>query len=166
VTLLELSRSSPRSKIPSKYFPNLNPKFLPNQVAPPRNDQEHSEALLYHNSLLAEYDIPVALEHLYKIEDTVCAPSTIYEFEADYLTKLNDKSKHDNLVEAWERLVERNPENKGYLFGLEKARIVQPHERKAFWEELAMKYPKSNSIKLIPLEFLQGDSNPLQYLTR
>jgi len=121
-------------------------------------DQEHSEALLYHNSLLAEYDLPAALEHLHKIEDTVFAPGTIYEFEADYLMRLNDKSKHSEVVEAWERLVERNPDDKEYLFGLEKVKNVQPGDRKTFWEELAKKYPKSNAIKLTPLEFLQGTS--------
>jgi NMDA receptor-regulated protein 1 len=128
-------------------------------------DQEHSEALLYHNSLLAEYDLPAALEHLHKIEDTVCAPGTIYEFEADYLMKLNDKSKHDDVVKAWERLVDRNPEDQEYLFGLEKVRNVQTDERKAFWEDLAKKYPKSNAIKLIPLEFLQGSSGLSRFLT-
>jgi hypothetical protein len=90
----------------------------------------------------------------------VCAPGTIYEFEADYLMKLNDKSKHDDVIMAWERLVERNPEDKRYLLGLEKARNVQPENRKAFWDGLAKKYPKSNSIKVIPLQFLQGNSNP------
>jgi NMDA receptor-regulated protein 1 len=119
-------------------------------------DQEHSEALLYHNSLLAEYDLPAALEHLHKIEDTVCAPGTIYEFEADYLMKLNDKSKYDDVVRAWERLVERNPGDQEYLIGLEKVKNVQPEDRKAFWDDLAKKYPKSNAVKLIPLEFLQG----------
>jgi len=61
--------------------------------------------------------------------------------------------------------VERNPENRGYLFGLEKAKILHTHERKAFWEGLAKKYPKSISIKVIPLEFLQGNSNSRLYLT-
>lgn len=74
--------------------------------------------------------------------------------------KLNDKSRHDDLINAWERLVERNPEDNGYLFGLEKARNVQPETRREFWMDLAKKYPKSNAIKLIPLEFLQGNCNP------
>ena len=115
---------------------------------------------MYRNSLLAEYDIPAALEHLYEIEDTVCAPGVVYEFEADYLTKLNDKSKQEDLVQAWERLVERNPENKEYLFGLEKARNITTANRKAFWEELAAKYPKATAIKVIPLEFLEGIYSP------
>jgi NMDA receptor-regulated protein 1 len=112
--------------------------------------------LLYRNSLLAEYDVPAALEHLYEIENTVCAPGTIYEFEADYLTKLNEKSKQEDKIKAWERLVERNPENKEYLFGLEKANDISPANRKAFWEELGTKYPKATCIKVIPLEFLEG----------
>jgi len=112
--------------------------------------------LLYRNSLLAEYDVPAALEHLYEIENTVCAPGTIYEFEADYLTKLNDKSKQEDKIKAWERLVERNPENKEYLFGLEKANDISPANRKAFWEELGTKYPKATCIKVIPLDFLEG----------
>lgn len=94
--------------------------------------------------------------HLYAIEDIVTAPGVVYEFEADYLSKLNDKSKHEDLVNACEKLVERNPENKEYLMELEKAK--NPSDRKAFWEELAAKYPKATSIKVIPLEFLQGNS--------
>ena len=117
--------------------------------------------MLYRNSLLAEYDLPAALEHLYEIENTVCAPGTIYEFEADYLAKLNDKSKQEDTIKAWEKLVERNPENKEYLYGLEKARNLSPTNRKEFWEELGEKYPKATSIKVIPLEFLEGIHIPL-----
>src|SRR5579859_341529 len=95
------------------------------------------------------------MEHLYEIEDIVTAPGIVYEFEADYLSKLKDKSKHEDLVNAWEKLVERNPENKEYLVGLEKAK--NSTDRKAFWEELATKYPKATSIKVIPLEFLEGE---------
>jgi len=128
------------------------------KVAPPPGDYEHSEALLYHNSLLAEYDLPAALDHLYQIEETVYAPGVIYEFEAEYLMKSTDKSKKEDLINAWERLVERNPENKDYLFGLEKANNVKENERKAFWEKLAETYPKSTIIKVIPLTFLEGYS--------
>jgi hypothetical protein len=112
--------------------------------------------LLYRNSLLAEYDLPAALEHLYDIENIVCAPGVVYEFEADYLSKLNDKSKQEDLVQSWERLVDRNPDCKEYLLGLEKARNIPDRDRKTFWEELAMKYPKASTIKVIPLEFLEG----------
>jgi hypothetical protein len=98
------------------------------------------------------------MEHLRHIEDTVCAPGVIYEFEADYLSKMNDESKRDESITAWERLVERNPENREYLLGLEKAQNLSPADRKTFWEELAIKYPKATSIKLIPLDFLEGMS--------
>ena len=120
-------------------------------------DQEHSEALLYRNSLLAEYDLPAALEHLYEIEDSVSAPGVIYEFEADYLARLNDESRKEDLIKAWEKLVERNSENRDYLFGLEKARAVSEGDRKKFWEDLALQYLRATAIKLIPLEFLEGD---------
>jgi hypothetical protein len=105
---------------------------------------------------LSEYDLTAALEHLYEIEDIVVAPGVVYEFEADYLSRLSDKSKYEDLVSAWEKLVERNPENKEYLTGLEKAKNLAPADRKAFWEELATKYPRATSIKVIPLEFLEG----------
>jgi hypothetical protein len=108
---------------------------------------------------MAEYDIPAALEHLYEIEAAVCAPGIIYEFEAKYLAELNDKSKRGDLIEAWERLVDRNPDNKEYLLGLEKAKNVSGPERKAFWERLAANYPKAACIKVIPLEFLHGTSS-------
>ena len=86
----------------------------------------------------------------------MCAPGTIYEFEADYLTKLNDNLKQEDLIKAWEKLVERNPDNNDYLFGLEKAKDISIADRKTFWEELAQKYPKATSIKVIPLGFLEG----------
>jgi hypothetical protein len=69
---------------------------------------------------------------------------------------LNDKSKREDLIDAWERLVDRNPDNKDYLFGLEKARLLSGAEPKTFWEELAAKYPKAAAIKVIPLDFLEG----------
>ena len=112
--------------------------------------------MLYRNSLLAEYDLPAALDHLRQIEDTVCAPGVIYEFEAEYLSKLQDFSKQEEVVKAWERLVERNPESKDYLYGLERAMNISPDNRKSFWEDLSGKYPRATSIKLIPLEFLEG----------
>ena len=127
---------------------------------------EHSEALLYRNSLLAEYDLPAALEHLYKIEETVSAPGVVYEFEANYLMKLNDKSRKEDLIKAWERLVERNSENKDYLFGLERANEISDKDRKSFWEGLAEKFPKSNSIKVLPLTFLEGASLTVLSLTQ
>lgn len=105
---------------------------------------------------MAEYDIPAALDHLYEIEANVNNPGTIYEFEANYLSKLNDKSKREDLIDAWERLVDRNPDNKDYLFGLETAKLSSGVEPKKFWEELAAKYPKAAAIKVIPLEFLEG----------
>jgi len=70
--------------------------------------------------------------------------------------KLNDKSKQEDLIKAWEKLVDRNPENREYLFGLEKAKNISLAERKSFWEELAQKYPKTTSVKVIPLDVLQG----------
>jgi len=112
--------------------------------------------LLYRNSLLAEYDLPAAIDHLYEIENTVCAPGTIYEFEAEYLARWNDNSEKEDTIKAWEKLVERNPENKEYLYGLEKAKNISPSSRKEFWEELEENYPKATCIKVIPLGFLEG----------
>jgi NMDA receptor-regulated protein 1 len=117
---------------------------------------------LYRNSLLAQYDLPAALDHLYQIEDIVCSPGVVYEFEADYLSKLDDRSKQEDLVKAWERLVDRNPENKTYLYGLEKANNIPITDRKTFWRNLAVKYPKATSIKVIPLGFLEGNGLILQ----
>lgn len=111
---------------------------------------------------MAEYDLPAALDHLYEIEADVNNPGTIYEFEANYLAKLNDRSKQDDLIDAWERLVDRNPDNKDYLFGLEKVKLQTGVERRAFWDELATKYPKAAAIKSIPLEFLEG--TPVSHL--
>jgi hypothetical protein len=108
--------------------------------------------------LLAEYDLPAAMDHLQVIADVVCSPGVVYEFEANYLTRLNDDSKRQETIKAWEKLVDRNPENREFLFGLEKARNLSPTDRKSFWQELAVKYPKATSIKLIPLDFLEGNS--------
>jgi hypothetical protein len=52
--------------------------------------------------------------------------------------------------------VDRNPDNKDYLFGLETAKLLSGVEPKKFWEELAAKYPKAAAIKVIPLEILEG----------
>lgn len=61
---------------------------------PPRSDTEHSEAILYKNSIIAETgDIKRALEHLEDAAVERCLDRlSVLERRAEYLTKLDRKS--------------------------------------------------------------------------
>jgi tetratricopeptide (TPR) repeat protein len=77
---------------------------------------EHSELLMYHNSLLEESgDIEKALEHLHTIEPKVCDKRSLKEKRAQYLLKLN---KLDEAESAYRHLISENPDSYSYIKGL------------------------------------------------
>ncbi|KAI9673109.1 MAG: hypothetical protein M1829_004423 [Trizodia sp. TS-e1964] len=126
---------------------------------PPKSDLEHSEALLYKNSIIAELgETKRALEHL----ESVCKNSldrlAFLELRANYLLKLNRK---DEAQKAFRALIDRNPEQRAYYKGLESS--FNDAERSAdhlaaVYAEYAEKTPRGDAARRIPLEFLEGDS--------
>ena len=125
---------------------------------PPNTDLEHSEALLYKNTIIAERgDIERALQHL----ETDCKHCldrlAVLELRASYLSKLGRK---DEAAKAYRALLDRNPEHIGYYKGLINALDIPADDeeaQKAVYDEYAAKYPRSDAAKRLPLDFLTGE---------
>ncbi|KAF8474760.1 NMDA receptor-regulated protein 1 [Kalaharituber pfeilii] len=122
---------------------------------------EHSEAGLYKNSIIAESgDIQRALDHLESIAKATLDKLSIMESRAKYLSQLE---RWEEAEAAYNALLERNPDCRAYYAGLEKCwakgEELKDAERAKFKEryaELAQKYPKADSPKRVPLDFLEG----------
>lgn len=126
---------------------------------PSKTDFENSEAVLYKNSLIAEQgDIQRALDHL----DTAAKHSldrlAVLEMRASYLTQLGRK---EDAAKVYRMLIERNSENKLYYDGLATALDIRDGaELKAIYDEYAAKFPRSDSARRLPLDFLDGKHAP------
>ena len=124
---------------------------------PPKTDIEHSEALLYKNSIIAgrgEYDR--ALEHLEAVSKHVLDRTTYMEFRADYLLRLE---RFQDAESVFRILLERNPENRAYYRGLERSLRIEEGDREAalkIYKEYAEKGPRADAPRRIPLDFLEG----------
>ncbi|KAI8598904.1 NMDA receptor-regulated protein 1-domain-containing protein [Dissophora ornata] len=126
---------------------------------PSTPDYEHSEMLLYHNTLLEETgDIQAALDHLDTIEKHVCDRKAIKESRAKYLFALG------RLQEAeaeYRSLLAVNPDNMAYFEGARKSlgldgdQLTAEKEVKvlALFRELQGDYPRSNAAKRLPLRY-------------
>lgn len=127
------------------------------KTTPSRYDIEHSEALMYKNTLIAEQgDYERALKHL----DTACKQNldrlAYLEARADYLTKLGKK---EEAVEAWRALLDRNSEHPAYydrLFEVMDLPKEDAKARKAIYDEYAEKFPRCDAARRLPLDFLTG----------
>lgn len=128
------------------------------KTPPPRSDMEHSEAILYKNSIIAESgDIARALEHLETAGKRCTDVLAVMEMRADYLLRLDRKAEAEA---AYAALLERNPENSNYYEGLIAAKGIDPSDHKALkavYDEWAEKFPKGDAPRRVPLDFLEGD---------
>jgi N-alpha-acetyltransferase 15/16, NatA auxiliary subunit len=140
-------------KILTNYENTLNQK-------PPRTDIEHSEAVLYKNTIIAESgDIQRALEHLDENMDIFVDRTACKELRAEYLSKLGKK---EEAVKAYRALLDRNSEYRAYYEGLEKARGLdrsneESHpELQKLYESYAAESERLDAPRRIPLDFLRG----------
>jgi tetratricopeptide (TPR) repeat protein len=127
---------------------------------PPKTDLEHSEALLYKNTIIAESgDTERALKHLKKIMKNNLDRTAVLELRAKYLLDLGRK---EQAVEAYRELVERNSEYRAYYDGLERAlgldRSDEASQEKLqeLYGSYADKNKRSDAARRIPLDFLKG----------
>lgn len=124
---------------------------------PSRYDVEHSESIMYKNSLIAEQgDIQRALDHLENSAKLNLDRLAVMESRADYLFKLGKK---DEAVKAYRDLLDRNSEHIAYYEKLEEALGISADDvvaRKAIYDEYSQKYPRCDSARRIPLDFLTG----------
>ncbi|PHH61668.1 hypothetical protein CDD81_8079 [Ophiocordyceps australis] len=125
---------------------------------PPRHDVEHSEAVMYKNSLIAEQkDYQRALDHLNGAAKHNLDRLAVMEARADYLTKLE---RQEEAVKAYRALIDRNPEHPVYYEKVITAMAIPEADvkaRKAVYDEYAQKAPRCDAARRIPLDFLQGD---------
>lgn len=138
------------------------------------NAFEHSELLMYHNSLLEEKDdYQAALEHLDSIKDKVTDQRSLKEKRASFLAKL-DKVEEAEI--AYRGLISENPHDRAYikallaLKGLENGKDNVDHilrvliymyhiDKKGaydFCKELAEEYPRSKIMESLLLQYAEG----------
>jgi peptide alpha-N-acetyltransferase len=126
--------------------------------SPSVQDMEHSEALLYKNSIIAETgNLERALEHLEKVGYRCTDVLAVMEMKADCLLRLGRKAE---AAEAYTALLERNSENSIYYNGLIQAKEIPDSDHKALkalYDEWVEKYPRGDAARRIPLDFLEGD---------
>lgn len=142
---------------------NILTKFEGTLKKPPQKGTaeyvEHSEAALYKNMVIAESgDIQRALEDLDNISRIVLDKLSIMESKAKYLLQLK---MWEEAEQTYMTLLDRNPDNRSYYAALEqcwaKGEDVDRSQFKAKYDKLAEKYPKADSPKRAPLDFLDGD---------
>ncbi|KAF1364842.1 N-alpha-acetyltransferas-like protein 15 [Lizonia empirigonia] len=129
---------------------------------PPKGDLEHSEAVLYKNTIIAESgDTERALKHLDEIINSNLDRTSAYELRAKYLL---DLGRSEEAEQAYRKLLERNSEYRKYFDGLEKA-LGLSRENKADIEKLAELYQsyaeknsRNDATRRVPLDFLSGDA--------
>ena len=128
------------------------------KTPPPVADMEHSEAVLYKNAILSEAGkVDKALEHLEKVGERVPDVLAVMEMKADYLLRLGRKSEAE---EAYNALLDRNPENSIYYNALVRAKGIPENDHKALkavYDSWAEKYPRGDAARRIPLDFLEGE---------
>ncbi|KAH8598967.1 NMDA receptor-regulated protein 1-domain-containing protein [Bisporella sp. PMI_857] len=125
---------------------------------PPKSDFENSEAVLYKNTLIAEQGhIQQAYDHLKTAGKRNLDRLARLELEAQYLVLLDRK---EEAVKVYRNLLDRNSEYKKYYEGLIDALGVSRSDHKALkaiYDEYAEKYPRSDSARRLPLDFLEGE---------
>lgn len=127
------------------------------KAQPSKTDIEHSETLMYHNTIIAETgDYQKALDHL----QTSCKQNldrlAYLEARASYLAKLGNK---EEAAKAYRALLDRNPDHTEYYDALVAVSDIAEGDfakRKAIYDEYATKYPRCDAARRLPLDFLPG----------
>lgn len=141
--------------------------------APPKSDLEHSEAVLYRNTIIAESgDTERALEHLEEILKNSLDRTAVLELRAKYLLRLGRKEEAEK---AYRALLDRNTDFRAYYDGLEQALGLEREDEASvkklteLYESYASKSERIDAPRRIPLDFLKGDAFKAavdQYLRR
>ncbi|KAL8808631.1 MAG: hypothetical protein Q9200_004175 [Gallowayella weberi] len=125
---------------------------------PSKSDNEHSEAVLYKNTIIAETgETERALDHLEVIFKNNLDRTAVMETRAKYLLQLDRKQEAEK---AYRALLERNTDCREYYEGLRAALSLKESDSeslKALYDEYAKKSPRSDTPRRVPLDFLQGE---------
>jgi peptide alpha-N-acetyltransferase len=125
---------------------------------PARLDLEHSEAVMYKNSLMMEQgDYQRALDHLDGDAKQNLDRLAVMESRAECLLKLGRK---EEAVNAYRSLLDRNSEHAEYYTKLIEAMGLPESDvkgKKAVYDEYAEKSARCDAARRIPLDFVCGD---------
>ncbi|ODA76660.1 hypothetical protein RJ55_07931 [Drechmeria coniospora] len=106
------------------------------KATPSRHDLEHSESVMYKNSLIAEQgDYQRALDHLDENAKYNLDRLAVMESRAEFLTKLGRK---EEAAKAYRALLDRNSEHPEYYEKLEAALNIdkdEPQARKGIYDD-------------------------------
>jgi peptide alpha-N-acetyltransferase len=126
---------------------------------PSRLDLEHSESVMYKNSLIAEQgDYQRALDHLEDAAKYNLDRLAVMENRAEYLQKLG---RNEEAAKAYRALLDRNPDHQAYYAKLTQALGISDDDvkaRKAIYDEYSAKFPRCDAARRLPLDFLSGKS--------
>ncbi|CDH51176.1 n-alpha-acetyltransferase auxiliary subunit-like [Lichtheimia corymbifera JMRC:FSU:9682] len=120
------------------------------------NAFEHSELLMYHNSLLEEKgDYQAALDHLETIKEKVTDQRSLKEKRAAFLANLN---KVEEAEAAYRGLISENPHDRAYITALLALKGLENDKKGAydFCKELAEEYPRSKIMESLLLQYAEG----------
>lgn len=130
---------------------------------PSKADLEHSEAVLYKNTIIAESgDTERALTHLQEIMKDNLDKTAVLELKGKYLLQLGRK---EEAAKTYRALLARNSEYRAYFDGLEKALDLDRSDDasieklKELYEEHASKNERNDASRRIPLDFLKGETD-------
>lgn len=127
------------------------------KASPSRYDVEHSEAIMYKNSIIAEQgDFERALEHLESAAKHNLDRLAVLECRARYLSKVGRKAE---AVKAYKALLDRNSDHPAYYEQLAEAMDISPDDfkaRKSIYDEYADKSSRCDVARRVPLDFLSG----------
>ena len=125
---------------------------------PTKTDTEHSEAVLYKNTIIAEMgETERALEHLDAVSKYNLDRTAVMEMRAQYLLKL---SRKQDAEKAYRALLGRNAEYRPYYDGLQAASDLDKTDvksLKSMYDGFLEKNPRGDAARRIPLDFLDGD---------
>ena len=128
------------------------------KAPPPKTDIEHSEAILYKNSIIAEMgETERALEHLDAAAKNNPDRTSVMELRAQYLRMLG---RNEEAEKAYRALLDRNAEYRAYFEGLQSVLGLDKSDVKALkslYADYAQKNPRGDAARRIPLDFLEGD---------
>ncbi|KAJ2705451.1 hypothetical protein FB645_002434 [Coemansia sp. IMI 203386] len=123
---------------------------------------EISETLMYKNWLIElKGDYQQALEHLKEIRPKILDVTGWKEQKANLLFKVDRK---ETAAMAYQDLIERNPDNKEYIYGYISCNgldVKQPEDEDAALEvilTLQQQFPSSNTLRFMPLTFSNGEN--------
>ncbi|KAL9588617.1 MAG: hypothetical protein Q9203_002582 [Teloschistes exilis] len=126
---------------------------------PAKTDNEHYEAVLYKNTIIAETgETERALDHLEAVFKNLLDRTVAMELRAQYLLQLDRKKEAEK---AYRALLDRNSEYRAYYEGLRKAMAIEEGDTeslKSLYDEYGKKNPRGDTSRRVPLDFLHGEN--------